>query len=88
MTHAEICDQIQSFMTRELLDPGLSIEPTTQLIELGLIDSLSAVVLVTFITTSFEIEVGLEELTEANLQTITAMAEMVLRLRQSSSVAA
>lgn len=84
--NTQIVHELRDFITTQLIeDSSVQIEPTTHLIELGLIDSLSVVVLLNFVTSRYGVEVPLEELTEANLQTLEAMGDLLVRLGVSAS---
>lgn len=88
MESLEIVESLRTFISEELLDGReIDITPTTRLIELGLIDSLSVVVLLSFINTRYGVEVPLSELTEMNLQTIEAMSALLIQLGGGSHAA-
>lgn len=79
--YSRIINELRMFISRELIDDNeTELNATTPLIELGLIDSLSVVLLLTFISDHYGIEVPLEELTEANLKTLQAMSHLLIRL--------
>jgi acyl carrier protein len=77
----ETLTEIQAFMAKEVIDPKVALTASTRLMEEGLIDSLSIVVLLNFISSRFGVEVPLDELTEENLQSLEAIAALVERLR-------
>lgn len=83
----ETLAEIQAFLTKEVIDPKVALTSSTRLIEEGLIDSLSIVALLNFISSRFGVEIPLDELTEENLQSLEAIAALVERLRSVNSAA-
>ena len=80
-SRGELEKKIQEFVTAEMLDgdPG-GLTPTTNLLALGIVDSLSIVMLRTFVETTFEVR--LPEGTEArDFATIATLADLVERLQ-------
>lgn len=78
----EIEKQLSEFVTQEMLDgdPG-GLTPTTNLLQLGVIDSLSIVSLRLFIENNFGVR--LPEGTEArDFATVTMLADLVERLER------
>lgn len=78
----DIQRRLQDFVTQEMLDgdPG-GLTPTTNLLALGIIDSLSIVMLRLFVENNFGVR--LAEGSEArDFSTIAGLAEMIERLQQ------
>jgi acyl carrier protein len=83
MKREDIESKLQGLVVSELLEgKGEGIAPSTPLLELGLINSLSIMMVVRFIEEQFEVSVPSELLTPENLRSISSMADMVLRLSE------
>lgn len=81
MSQDAITETLRQFIARELLegdDAGLDAE--TPLIELGVISSMSIVLLSAFITDEYGVTVPQREMTVANLSKLSRMAALVQRL--------
>ena len=77
-------EQLIAFISKEFLEgEDVGLTETTPLLELGVIDSISIVLLQRFIQSNFGVEVPPAELTPKNLGTIRAICELVERLRAS-----
>lgn len=62
--------------------PGLSSDPTINLLESQLIDSYSIIEVVDVLERGFAVQFGPTDLSFDNLLTLTAMARTVTRLRE------
>ncbi len=89
MTHEQagesVRDVVQRFMQEELsygLGDGLG--PQTDLIEEGIIDSMSLLRLVSFLEERFQIEVKDEDLVPDNFRTLATVDAFVSRCRKVS----
>jgi clorobiocin biosynthesis protein CloN5 len=81
MTHEGIARDLRAFIAEQFLngkDEGL--EADTMLLELGIIDSVSLMMILAFIKGRYGVDVPAKEVRPTNVKTIDAMAEMVLRL--------
>ena len=81
MTHETIAGELRAFIAKEFLngkDEGL--EGDTMLLDLGIIDSISLMMILAFIKSRFGTDVPTKEVHPTNVRTIDAMAAMVLRL--------
>lgn len=83
---ASIEDQIREHIIAEFTGgtntPGLTNE--TRLVDEEIIDSLGIFLLVTFIQEHFGVEVGPEDVTLENFETISAIAQLVSGKRVAS----
>lgn len=73
-------EKVTAYIGSELLggqDEGL--EPTTKLLELGILDSFSTIKLLSFAEDELGITVPLEEVTPDNLGTIESFVECLVR---------
>jgi len=80
MTTAE---ELKSWFSREVLEgQDVGLDEETQLIELGLIDSITTIKLQTFVASRFGVEIPLKQLTAENLGSIRAITSMIERLQK------
>lgn len=75
----EIREKIRGFILASIHLPDLADDDN--LFESGIVNSLFAVELMTFLEKTFEIEVGPDDLEIANFQSIEAAADFVTRKR-------
>ena len=57
--------------------PGIDCEPETALIDDGLIDSLDIVAVVTELMEAFDVELGVDDLTPENFNSVEAIEELI-----------
>ena len=57
--------------------PGVDFETETALIDDGLIDSLDIVAVVTELMEAFDVELGVDELTPENFNSVEAIEELI-----------
>jgi acyl carrier protein len=82
MEISEVKTSLKSLVVDQLVEgTGEGITDSTPLLELGLINSLSIMMVVGFIQEKFGVTVPSEHLTPENLKSIQSISEMVLRLR-------
>lgn len=82
MDHHTIVQSLKDFIIREMLrGDGEGLDADTPLLDLGVISSMSIVLLSVFMANEFQVEVPQKEMTVANLGTLDRMATMVERLR-------
>ena len=62
--------------------PGIDFETETALIDDGLIDSLDIVAVVTELMEAFDVELGVDDLTPENFNSVEAIEELI-KSRQS-----
>ena len=57
--------------------PGIDFETETALIDYGLIDSLDIVAVVTELMEAFDVELGVDDLTPENFNSVEAIEELI-----------
>ena len=57
--------------------PGIDFETETALIDDGLIDSLDIVAVVTELMEAFDVELGVDDLTPENFNSVDAIVELI-----------
>ena len=57
--------------------PGIDFETETALIDDGLIDSLAIVAVVTELMEAFDVELGVDDLTPENFNSVEAIEELI-----------
>ncbi len=57
--------------------PGIDFETETALIDDGLIDSLDIVAVVTELMAAFDVELGVDDLTPENFNSVEAIEELI-----------
>ena len=85
MKHSEIVRLVRTFIADQILegdDEGL--DEHTGLLELGVLNSMEILRLVTWLEDTFDVEVPPEVVVTENLRDITTISEMVARLRASA----
>ena len=76
---AEVLDRLREFVEVELLDgQEKGIEPSTPLLEWGLIDSFSLVRLVSFIHKSFGVDLPPDQLKPDTFQSLAVLTDHVM----------
>ena len=81
----DVCKTIEGYVVAEFLEgDGEGLTWASDLIRMGLIDSVSTFRLVTFLDDQFKIGVDSAELVPENLRTIEKLGQMVLRRRASA----
>ena len=81
LTNDAVLEQVRQFVTESFLyrHPGLELADDANLLELGIIDSLGVVELVTEVEQQFEISVTDVDVTEENFGSIASVADYVRR---------
>ena len=85
-----IIDDLATFLSQEILeDEEISLESSTPLLQLAIIDSLTMVSLLSFIEAQFGVIVPNEAVTPENLESLTNIAQLISQLqdRQETAVA-
>ena len=62
---------------RSEICPGIDFETETALIDDGLIDSLDIVAVVTELMEAFDVELGVDDLTPENFNSVEAIEELI-----------
>jgi acyl carrier protein len=80
----EIFEGLKRHVADEMLEgKAIGLDADTPLLELGLIDSFSVIILQAFIRDRFQIEVPHSELFAKNLKNLGTLTDLLLRLEQS-----
>lgn len=83
LPHQHIKDTMRGFLLGSINIPKLNDE--ANLFELGLINSLFAVQLMTFIEKTFDLEVETEDLDIENFKSLNAATEFVVKKKKTES---
>jgi acyl carrier protein len=75
----EVESRIIAFVKRELLGPGIPVSLDEDLLSGGLLDSLGALRLATFVEEEFQITVQPSDFVIENFRSVAALAEYVRR---------
>ena len=75
----DVLDLLQQFFQDKILEPSetITIESGTNLLELGIIDSISMIYIFDFIKTTFGINIPEAELLPENFESLFAIENMV-----------
>jgi len=82
MNKDQVLADLTHYVTQEILEGDASdLEPTTPLLELGILNSLETARLMGFIQKQYGIAVPTDAMRVENLQTLTTLTELVYGLR-------
>ena len=70
-------EQISEILTE--ICPGVDFEQETSLIDDGLIDSLDIVAVVTDLMDTFDVQLGVDDLTPENFNSVDAICQLIER---------
>lgn len=77
-----VVEDLRGFFADQFLEGDASgLEPTTNLLEAGLVNSQVVVKLTTFIIDKYGMRIPFKHLTPDNLKNLQTIADLVLRLR-------
>ncbi len=77
--------QLLEFVARELLEgEDVGLTDTTPLLELGVIDSMSIVLIQRFVQSTFGVDIPPAKLTPQNLASVSAICQLVDGLKAAS----
>jgi acyl carrier protein len=87
MTSSYVIDRTRSYITENFLymRRDFHLNETDSLLETGIIDSMGVMEVIAFIESEFGIEVGDEDVTEANLGSIRAIGNYVVARADSAA---
>lgn len=81
MQSEQVLKEIHAFVARELLDgKAADLEANTPLLAWGIIDSFSLAMLLKFLKDRFQVEVPLNQVSAANLESLTTITQLVMSL--------
>lgn len=83
----ELCALIRGVLAESSAPVDVKIEPTTQLLVSGLLDSLTIMMIVTRVEQNAGVEFPEGEVVAANFRTPSALWDLVVSLRKQESVA-
>ena len=75
----EIERRIAEFIEQELLSPGVTVRAKDKLLADGLLDSIAALRLATFVTQEFEFEIQPADFVIENFESLEALSRYVMR---------
>jgi acyl carrier protein len=79
MQRTEVIAQLQTYFAQDVLDGrDIDLDETTPLLEWGIINSLEIVRLLSFIHTSFAMDIPMHRLTADHFATLSAIADLVI----------
>ena len=70
-------EQIIEILTE--ICPGVDFEQETSLIDYGLIDSLDIVAVVKYLMETFDVQLGVDDLTPENFNSVDAICQLIER---------
>ena len=79
LKEAEIESRLGEFIQQELLGPGVTVRADDKLLSDGLLDSIAALRLATFVTQEFEFEIQPADFVIENFESIESLAQYVMR---------
>jgi len=87
MTEGEILDDLRRFIQDNFLymKPGLQVSDDDSLLKRGVVDSMGVLEVLTYLDETFGITPGNDEVTEANLGSLRAMARFVASRRAETA---
>lgn len=82
----DVNQALEGFITEKLLHgDGSELNLHTPLLELGIVDSLAMVSLLTFVQKSFGVTIPDAEVSPRNFQTIEALSALIMRVQREAS---
>jgi acyl carrier protein len=78
-TEAQILEQVRAFVQKEFLymRPGFVLSDEDSLMKTGVVDSMGVLEVMTFLEDTFDVRPNDDEITEANLGSLRAIARFV-----------
>jgi acyl carrier protein len=78
-SEAQILEQVRTFVQKEFLymRPGFVLGDEDSLMKTGVVDSMGVLEVMTFLEDTFDVRPGDDEITEANLGSLRAIARFV-----------
>lgn len=80
MTHAEVAERVWAYIVENFLymRPEFRVRPDDSLLRRGVFDSLGVMEIIGFLEETYGIQVEQQEITEANFDTLNAIARYVV----------
>lgn len=87
MTEGEILDNLRRFIQENFLymKPGLQVTDDDSLLKRGVVDSMGVLEVLTYLDETFGVTPANDEVTEANLGSLKAMARFVAARRAGAA---
>lgn len=86
MQRADVLAALKTYIVNEILDGReIGLEPSTPLLEWGIINSLEMMRLLTFIQTEFNVEVPMGQIVPDHFKDLDALTDLVLGLAAPAS---
>lgn len=79
MDKNSITEKLIAYFMAESKDHGITITNEMNLFESGVLDSLQIIVLFSFVESEFGISLSFDDLTEENLKSVNAIADLIGR---------
>ncbi len=76
---SDLAERLVKFITAELLGPGEDIDPRTDLLLSGMVDSLGVIQIVVHLETELDMVIDPADVILENFQTVEAMVDFVER---------
>ena len=81
MMSESTANTIRTYVVEELLDDDTPIEDSARLFELGLIDSMNLVRLLSFLEETFEVRIPVSMVTDDNFASIDTMVDLIHQVK-------
>ena len=81
MNQSDVLDILHSYISKEILDgKDIGLEPSTPLLEWGIINSIEIARLVSYISNQFNIEIPGDKITIEYFKDLNAITNLILEL--------
>lgn len=89
VTETQVTERVRDFLTENFLymRPDFVLGDTDSLLENGVIDSMGVLEVINFLEDSFGVKTADEEISEANLGSLQAIARFVVEKQQAAAAA-
>ena len=86
MHHADVLTTLTEYISREVLDGQADdLEPTTPLLEWGVLNSMEMTRLLVFVRDTFHVQVPADRVVASNFKNLATIADLVVQLSEESS---
>jgi acyl carrier protein len=77
---SDFAAQLIAYITEDLLDPGITIDGSTELLLSGMVDSLGVIQIVDFLESELGSEIDPADVVLENFESVDAMVEFARRI--------